>query len=86
VNLEADSTTSFLGQRPLAATCEQVETSVKDSGSNRYLILRKTGGRSFLAAKLNGGNSFFGIPRVEGRGTSGLCGLSAAESIYLNVR
>jgi hypothetical protein len=54
---------------------EQVGTSVKDSGSNRYLILRKTGGRSFLAAKLNGGNSFFGHP--PGRRARNFGGLAA---------
>ena len=52
MNWEADSSTACLAQRPLAATsrASQDGASVKVSGSNRYLILRKTGGRSFMAA------------------------------------
>lgn len=73
MNWEADSSTACLAQRPLAATsrASQDGASVKYFGSNRYLILRKTGGRSF-----NGGQLVFW---TRGRArTSELCGLSAS--------
>src|SRR5438445_13505972 len=74
VNWEADST-SFLGQRPPAAISRASRdgASVKDSGSNRYLIVRKTGGRSF-----NGDQNLFWTSLGGKARTPGLCGLSAA--------
>jgi hypothetical protein len=74
VNWEADSSTAYLAQRPLAATsrASQDGASVKHFGSNCYLILRKVAGALSMAAKL-----VFLNPGRRAR-TSEPCGLSAA--------
>ena len=77
VNWEADST-SFLAQRPLAAI--NGASRAKASGSNRYLILRKTGGRSF-----NGDQNLCWTSRGGARVNFGALRPRPPASIYLNA-
>ena len=78
-NLEADSTTSFLCQRPLAATSR----ASRDVGEGFRQQPLPNSAENWRALFLGGQTQwrklvFWASPGLEGRGISGLCGLRAA--------